>query len=224
MKSIRKSSICLVLVLLAAPFVSGQSLSAYRKYSLGTDLAKLAKQIGQDPRQATLVHQSPAVIQELTYWPTGNSQNPGQEESVSQILFSFYNSTLYKLAVTYDTDATEGMTDDDMVEAISSRYGTANRSYPEIALPNSDTYRMSETVVARWQDADISVTLIRSEGLKTFALIVVSKKMDQEATSAIADSLKLETDQAPQKEIDRRKDEADKLEVARLKNVKAFRF
>src|SRR4029077_16160506 len=138
----------------------------------------------------------PAVIQELTYWPTGNSQNPGQEESVSQILFSFYNSTLSKLAVTYDTDATEAMTDDDMVEAISSRYGTANRSYPEIALPNSDTYRMSETVVARWQDADISVTLIRSEGLKTFALIVVSKKMDQEATSAIADSLKLETDQA----------------------------
>jgi hypothetical protein len=35
--------------------------------------------------------------------------------------------------------------------------------------------------------------------------------------------LRLEEQQAPQKEIDRQKGEADKLEVTRLKNVKAFR-
>jgi hypothetical protein len=224
MKIMRKSSLCLVFVLLATPILAGQSLTSYRKFSLGTTLAALAQQVGQDPRQATLIHQSPAVIQELTYWPNGGSQYSGRAESVSEILFSFYNSELYKVTVTYDQDATEGMTDDDMVGALSSRYGTATRTYPEIALPNADEYLASGTVVARWQDSENSVTLIRSEGLKAFGLIVTSKKVDGEATAAIADSVKLETEQAPQKEIDRRKDEADKLEVARLRNIKAFRF
>jgi hypothetical protein len=224
MKNMRKSSLFLVIVLLSTPFVSGQSLSAYRKFSLGTSLTALAKQIGQDPHHATLIHQTPAVIQQLKYWLNENPQYTGSPESVSQILFSFYNSTLYRIAVTYDQDATEGMTDDDMVQAISSRYGIATRLYPESALPENDDEVISEMAIARWQNSGSSVTLVRSMGLNTFGLIVTSKPLDGEAAAAIAESLKMEQLQAPQKEIDRQKDEANKLEVARLKNIKAFRY
>jgi hypothetical protein len=224
MKNTHKSPLFLVLVLLATPIVSGQSFSAYRKFSLGTSLTAVAKQIGQDPHQATLIHQTPAVIQQLTYWPNGSPQYSGRPESVSQVLFSFYNSQLYRIEVTYDQDATEGMTDDDMVQAISSHYGIATRHYPEIALSANDEDGTSETVIARWQDAENSVTLFRSNSLDSFGLAVFSKKLDAQAEAAIAESLKLEQVQASQREIDRQKGEANKAEVARLKNMKTFRY
>jgi len=223
MRTIRRSAILLVLVLFSTPLLSGQTLSRYRKFSLGTTLVTLSKQIGQDPQQASLIHQSPPVIQQLTYWPIEASPYSARAESVSQILFSFYNGALYRIAVTYDQSATEGLTDDDMVQAISARYGTATRFYPEIALATSDEYASTEKVIARWEDAGNSVNLFRSNSLNSFRLSVFSKKLDAQAEASIVESLRLEEQQAPQKEIDRQKGEADKLEVTRLKNVKAFR-
>lgn len=224
MKAMRKSWIFLVFVLLSTPLLSGQDLSSYRKFTLGTSLTALSKQVGQDARQAILVHQSPAAIQELTYWPTESSPYSGGRESVSQILFSFYNTQLYRIVATYDQDATEGMTDDDMVRAISARYGTATKVDPEIALPANGRDLYSETVIARWEDSDSSVILARSSGLNIFDLTVSSKRLGAQAEAAIADSLKLEKQEAPQHEVDRQKAEADKLAVARLKNIQAFRF
>ena len=48
--------------------------------------------------------------------------------------------------------------------------------------------------------------------------------MAAKADAAIAESLRLAKQDAPQKEIDRQKSEADKLEAVRQKNIKAFRF
>lgn len=105
MRMIRKSWISLALVLLATPAISGQDLSRYRKFALGTSLTVLSKQIGQEWRQASLVHASPALIQELTYWPVQASYSAGVTEPASQILFSFYNGALYRIVVTYDQNA-----------------------------------------------------------------------------------------------------------------------
>ena len=149
MKMIRKLAISLALVLLMTPLISAQDLSRYRKFALGTSLAALSKQIGQDPHQATVIHQNPAVIQELKYWPVETSYSAVPAEPVSQILFSFYNGELYRIAVTYDQSAIEGMTEDDMVRAVSARYGTGTRLYPEIDFPTHDQYAPLEKVVAR---------------------------------------------------------------------------
>jgi hypothetical protein len=224
MKMMRKSWIFLVLVLFATPILCGQDLSTYRKFSLGASLASISKQVGQNPQQANLIHQSPAVIQQLTYWPIPTSLYSSRAESVSQIFFSFYDGELYKIAVTYDGEATRGLTDDDMVEAISARYGTATRFYPEIKLPTNDEYAPKETAIARWEDSGSSVDLSRSGSLDSFELTVFSKSLEIKAQAATVESLKLEKQEAPQKEIDRQKSEADKLEVARQKNIKAFRF
>jgi hypothetical protein len=224
MKTIRRSAILLVLVLFCTPLLSGQDLSSYRKFSLGSSLIAVSKQVGQDPLRADLIHPSPALIQQITYWPIEAAPYSTRAESVSQVLFSFYNGELYKISVTYDQQATEGLTEDDMVAAISARYGSAARLYPEIALPTSDEYAPSSKVIARWEDAETSVSLFRTNSLNTFGLAVYSKKVDAQADAAILESAKLEKQEAPQKEIDRQKGEADKLEAARLKNVKAFRF
>ena len=221
MKTIRRLPISLVLVLLSTPIISGQDLSMYRKFALGTSLAALSKQVGQDSQQANLIHQSPAVIQELTYWPLDTSYSSVRTESASQILFSFYNGKLYRMVVTYDREAIEGLTEEDMVKAISARYGTATRFYPEIDVLANDEF--APKIIARWEDSGNSINLFRSSSLNSFGLAVFSKSMDVQAAAAIAESLKLEKEEAPQKEIDRRKSEADTLETARQKNIKNFR-
>ncbi len=80
------------------------------------------------------------------------------------------------------------------------------------------------TAIARWEDSGTSVDLSRSESLNAFELTVFSKRLEMKSRVATAEALKLEQQEAPQKEIDRQKSEADKLEVARQKNIKAFRF
>ncbi len=224
MKMMHKSWIFLVLVLFSTPVLFGQNLSTYRKFALGASLASISKQVGQDPGQAKLTYERPAVIQQLVYWPIPTSSYSTRAESVSQILFTFYDGELYKIAVTYDGDATKGFTDDDMVQAISARYGTAKRFYPEIKLPTSDEYAPKETVIASWGNSGNSADLSRSDGLNTFELTVFSNSLETKAEAAIVESLKLGKQEAPQKEIDRQKSEADKLEAARQKNIKAFRF
>src|SRR5579864_7057328 len=222
MKMMHKSWIFLVLVLFSTPILSGQNLSTYRKFSLGASLASISKQIGQDPGQANLIHQRPALIQQLAYWPIPTSLYSSRAESVSQILFSFYNGELYKIAVTYDGEATQGLTDDDMVEAISTRYGTATRFYPEIRLPTNDEYAPNETVIASWEDSRTSVDLSRSDSLNSFELDLFSRALETKAQAATVESLRLEKQEAPQKKMDRQKSEADKLELARQKNIKVF--
>jgi hypothetical protein len=223
MKVTRKVVISLALVLLTTQLTSAQDLSRYRKFALETSLSALSKQIGQDPHQATLVHQSPAMIQELKYWPVETSYSAVPAEPVSQISFSFYNGELYRIAVTYDQNAIEGMTEDDMVRAVSARYGTGTRLYPEIDLPTHDLYMSPEKIVARWEDPQSSVVLFRANSSESFGLVVSSKRLDAQAEAAIAESVKLDKEQAPQKEIDRQKKAADDLDIARLKNMKTFR-
>jgi hypothetical protein len=239
MKIMRKSAISLALVLFSTPMISGQDLSKYRTFSLGTSLAELSKQVGPYSHSTTLIHQRPAVIQELTFWPL-NSSFSVRVDPVSQILFSFYNGELYRIVVTYEQDATAGLTEDDMVQAMSVRYGTATRAATEVNFfptnyldgstdkvilffPTSDPYRSADRVIARWEDSQNSVSLLRSSNLTSFQLAVFSKRLDAQAEAVTIESVNLAKQEILQKEIDRQKKEGDDLDIARQKNMKTFR-
>jgi hypothetical protein len=221
MKMMRNIVVSLLIVLLSAPLISGQDLSKYRAFFLGMTLSELSKQVGPYSHWTTLIHQCPAVIQELTSWSLSASRAP--VGGVSEILFSFYNGDLYRMVVTYDPYATEGMTDDDMVQAISARYGTATRLYPEINLPTNDVNASTEMVIARWEDSQNSVNLLASSNENSFRLAVFSKELDAQAKAAIIESERLEKQEAPQVDIERQKKETDELEVAQQLNQKTFR-
>jgi hypothetical protein len=239
MKMMRNILISLAAILISAPTVLGQNLAKYQKFSLGTSLAEVSKQVGPYSHETTLVHHRPAVIQELTFWPL-NFSSAVRVDPVSQILFSFYNGELYRIVVTYEQDATAGLTEDDMVQAISARYGTATRAATEVNFlptnyfdgstdtvihfffPTSDPYRLADRVIARWEDSQNAVSLLRSSNLKSFRLAISSKQLDAQAEGAIFQCVELENEEASQKEIDRQKKEADNLEVARQKNMKTF--
>ena len=219
----RRVVFSLVMILFSAPLIHGQDLSKYRSFSLGMSLVELSNQVDLKPLQTKLIHKHPAVIQELTWWPRESSGSSLEADTVWQVFFTFYNDELYRILVTYDQDATHGLTTEDMVQAISTKYGTATRPAGEISFPTNELYRSTQKVIARWEDSQYSINLVRSRFLNSFALVMFSKGLDAQADAAIAKSIKLEGQEDPQKEIDRQKKETVDLEAARQKNRKIFR-
>jgi hypothetical protein len=212
------------MILLSAQCIHGQDLSKYQTFSFGMRLVDLSAQVDQKPTEANLIHQRPALIQELMWWPPLAS-GTRLAEPVRQILFSFYNGELYRILVTYDRYVTEGLTAEDMVRTMSAKYGTASRPTAEINFPTNETgeYGTTEKVIVRWEDSQYSFNLFRSPLSNTFGLVMFSKRLDAQAEAAIAESLKLEGQEDPQKEVARVKKEANDLETSRQKNIKAFR-
>src|SRR5229473_616855 len=223
MKIMRSVGISLVMILLSAPLIHGQDLSKYRGFSLGMSLVELSNQVDLKPLQTKLIQKRPSVIQELTWWPRESSGSSLQADTVWQVFFTFYNRELYRILVTYDRDATKGLTAEDMVRAISAQYGTATKPDVQISFPTNELYRSTEKVIARWEDSQYSINLFRATSLNSFGLVMFSKRLDAQVEAAIAKSLKLEEQEDPQKEIGRQKKETDKLEVARQKNRNTFR-
>jgi hypothetical protein len=220
---IRRVVFSLLMILLSAPLIRGQDLSKYRGFSLGMSLPELSNQVDLRPLQTKLIQKRSSAIQEFTFWPSGSSDYSLQADSVWQIFFSFYNGELFKILVTYDRDATHGLTTEDMVQAISTKYGTATRPADEISFPTNEVYRSTQKVIARWEDSQYSINLVRSRFLNSFELVMFSKRLDVQADAAIAKSIKLQGQEDPQKEIDRQKKETVDLEAARQKNRKIFR-
>lgn len=224
MKMILKLAIVVVLVLTATPVISAQDLSKYRKFALGTSVDALLKQTGESAREVSVSHQSPALIQEITLWPVDSSySSSSNRDPVLEIAFTFYNGKLYRMAVTYDRFSMEGLTEDDLVNAISLRYGIARRFYPEINLDTPEAVESTDEVIARWDNSLNSVSLIKSNTMNSFKLLVLSKQIDTQANTAIASAVEIEKEEAPQKEADRQNHEAVDLEAARQKNLTTFR-
>ena len=74
-----------------------------------------------------------------------------------------------------------------------------------------------------WEDSQYSINLFRSSFLNSFGLVMFSKPLDTKVRAALAESIKLEEQDDPQREIERQKKEGDNLAVARQKNRKTFR-
>lgn len=223
MKMIGNTAICLAAILLSVPLAHGQDLSKYRDFSLGESLTEISNQVNAKPADASVVQQSPALIQELTWWPTQSYQPSAPAQSVQDILFSFYNGGLYKIAVTYQGAATQGLTSADMVRAFSATYGVATVPAAEKNPAAMVVFSNTAEAVAFWEDSQDSVTLSRSPISNEFQLVMFSKQVNGQADAAIASAVRQEREDAPEKEAARVKKEADDLETQRQNNLKTFR-
>jgi hypothetical protein len=216
-------TIALALGFLAATLPAAD-LSRYRDIRFGTNLATVAKQTGLAVSLAKEIHRRPALIQELQWRPqsTGSSS---PAEPVQDVMLSFYDGGLYRIAVTYDHYETEGLTAADIVDSVSTVYGTAVK--PATAKAPPGVYGEQEEVIAEWQDAEYRFTLIRSSYGPSYKLVGVLKKLEEPVRAAIAAAGKLDLQEAPQREAAQlvEKDEAErvKLEKARLVNKPKFK-
>lgn len=212
----------------SAGVIYARDLSKYRGFQLGMSLLAAAKQADMNPSEARVIHQRPAVIQELKWRPPGSLGSSRQVDSVEEVLFSFYNGELFRMVVNYDQSQTEGLTDEDMIEAISVKYGTATRPSAKIIFfSSSQVYDDSEKVIARWEDSQYSFNLFRSSYQPTFGMLVFSKQLDALAQTSIAEALRLDEQQAPEREIalQNKQDSENRAAQAkaRLTNKAAFR-
>ena len=205
--------------------LQGQGRPQYRDFQLGGDLPSVSARSGVAASEVKTIHLRPAVMQELEwripYFVSGSTAP--RNDPVQQIVFSFYNDQLFRLVVSYDRQRTNGMTDGDMIEAISKEYGSpwqpGVKKTPAVA---SQIDIESGTPLARWGAADYSVVLYRSS-YATFRVIVASPRLEALARTANTEAIRMDEREAPQREIARLDDARASQEKARLANKAAFR-
>jgi len=209
---------------LGGSLLGAEDLSTYRGLQFGMNLAAAAKQASMKPSEARVVHQRPAVIQELQWLPRNSSGSPFQADPVKEGLLCFYNGELFRIVVTYDRYKVEGMTASDMIQAISATYGIATR--PAAQIPYHSIYGEGAEVVARWEDNEYSYNLVESGDRSSFALILYSKRLQTLAEAAIVEAVRLDAQEAPQREVElkQKKEEDSRLLLERARSVNKPNF
>lgn len=218
-------------ILLATNGLAAQDHDRYRDFRLGSDVATVSMAAGVVAPEIKVIHQRPALIQELTWRPryAVRRSSSAETDATEQIVFSFYNDRLFRLTVDYDRTRTEGLTDTDMIEAISAIYGSQVKPTVARARPTPSTFEeQSGNPVARWGDADDSITLYRTSSYSTsFRLVLTATPLATLARTAAARAAVLDDREAPQREAAREKREAEDRraaqEKARSTNKAVFR-
>jgi hypothetical protein len=225
----RTLAVCVIGVVFSAHGAGAQGQARYRDFLLGADLASVATVVDVAASEAKVIHERPSLLQELQwrppYWISGTSQR--QTDPVQLIAFRFYDNQLFRLVIDYDRQRTDGMTDADMIEAISATYGPQLSAKSRTTVPASQIDNESGPSIARWGNADYSVVLHRSTYASAFRLVVTSPRLDALARTAAAQALRLEAREAPQREVARQQKEEDDnralQEKAREANKAVFR-
>jgi hypothetical protein len=206
----RSFVISTILAMISMPLIYAQDLSSYRGFQLGMSLAAAVKQADVNPSEVKAIYQRPAVIQELEWRPANSYNSPAQGDPVKAVLFSFYNGELYRIVVNYDQDRIEGLTDEDLIEGISAKYGTPTTPVAKIISSSpSQVFSDSEKVIARWEDSQYSFNLFRFPYGSAPGMLIFSKRLDALAQAAIVQAIRLNEQEAPQREIDRQKQQND---------------
>jgi hypothetical protein len=211
--------------------LDGQGLTRYRDFELGSDMASVSALTGVASSEAKMIHQRPAVLQDLEWRPLhwDAHSTAASTEPVEQVRFSFYNDQLFRVVVDYAHERTEGMTGPDMVEAISAVYGPPLPRPARAAVGAASRFESeSGSPVARWGDADHAVVLYQTSSYGApFRLVVTELRLEDLARKAETQARQLDEQEAPRREIARQKKEHDDAraasEKARVANRRVFR-
>jgi hypothetical protein len=158
--------------------VATQGRPHYRTYAMGDSLLAISRQVGLPVIDATTTPAVSGAVQELRWHAryvrrgTAPSGDP-----VDRLVFSFYEHRLFRIVVDYAPDRTEGMTESDMVAAVSAIYGSPLRRTLASSEGGLVPARPAEIVIAEWTRGDQSVALLALQGRTAFRMIVVSSAL-----------------------------------------------
>ena len=209
---------------LSSQLVAAQDLSRYRSYALNSSVESVLTASAARAADVKMVHGRPSMIQELDWRVPYNGARDAVVDPVRRIMFSFCDDALYQVLVSYDADRTDGLSNSDIIESLTATYGTpllrSSRNRPLDAGPDS-------VVLAQWDSAESSVTLLRGVYSPEYQLMLTSKVLSTRARSAIREAVRLDLAEAPRRELEQRKKEAADDTAARDKirasNKAAFR-
>jgi hypothetical protein len=207
--------------------LSAQDHSRYRDYRIGDDLQAIAEQSGLVPPIAPIIAREPLGLQEMEWRPQYSRGATQGSEAVARLTFGFYDDQLFRIVVDYERLRTEGMTEADMVEAISETYGPPSRRVVAAAAVTERTGEGADFLVAVWEDADYSVTLLRVPDSVAFRMIVASTRLATLAQAAGAGAVRFDLHDAPSPDVPARSSQDEDgrsiQHKARLANKAAFK-
>jgi hypothetical protein len=212
--------IALVAISFLALFASvagAQNFSKYRDYEFGTDIDTVAKQLHMDGSAATTVHRRPEVIQTLSWRQYSYPSSSPKPDSLQTLRFDFYNGALARIVVGYDPVQVQGLTAEDIAEAISHVYGRPSLVSTTVVISEPGRREETRPVLARWENPEYTYSLFSAPYGSSFGIVAVSKRLDLMATVADREANRLDELEAPLREAERQKKVDQDLQAARDK-------
>lgn len=211
----------------SAPPLAAQDLSRYRDYVLDSSLASVIAATGADAGDVRVIHERPARIEELHWRPPMAGYGDGPVDPVRQAVFMFCDGALYQVQVDYDRFRTAGLSQADLIEALSAAYGKPAPVTARTRMTPPPGASTDSLVVARWESVEAVVTLLRDAYMEEFQLVVASKAAGTHAREASREAMRLDALDAPRRDADQRIKDAAGERARRSKsrdaNKAAFR-
>jgi hypothetical protein len=222
--TLRASLIGVGLLVAGAASAPAEEISRYRGYVLDSNLESVVTASGASDADVKTLHERPARIQEVGWRAPYVMSDAKLADPVRGIVFTFCDGALYQIVVGYDRARTDGLTNQDIINGVSAVYGDpvakpATRP-PAAAFPDG-------TILARWERQASSVTLVRDRYSRELQLILTSTASSARARAAIKEAIRLDTLEAPRRELQQRNKELADADAARAEkrtaNKAAFR-
>lgn len=214
-------------LVVSGPLVHAQELSRYRAYVLESSVDTVVATIGARATEVSTLHKRPATIQELQWRLPYARPDNAPVDPVRAVAFTFVDDALYQVLVTYDRERTAGLTNEDVIQALSASYGAPTLKSTIVRTELPSAMLDDAIILAQWSDATTSLTLLRGMYSPDFQLILLSKALSARARAAIREATRLDALEAPQREMEKRKQEIAEASAARDKtrvtNKAAFR-
>jgi hypothetical protein len=222
MRVVRIVAVTSVLALIGAAPSMAQDMARYRDYQLESTVAAVVAISGEGASEVESLHDRPGHLQRLE-WHAPYVSSEGRVDALERIVFDFYEGKLYRMVVTYDRDSMAGLTDRDVVDALSPMYGTPRRAARTPRPIQQDDGYTYATVLAQWIGPTSEITLTRGVDTLEFQLVMLATRTAALARASIKESLRLDLEEAPGRERAKARQVAHDAEQARQKNKAAFR-
>lgn len=223
--TLQRGGVSAACVVLAVWTASAAELSRYREFELGSSVAAVTAVTLSAERDLKILHNRPALLQEVTWQPRYMTGAPvADRNSIGEMVFSFVDDRLFKMTVVYERGRTTGLTNADMIAALTELYGvpTGKAAPPRATADALDT----AVVIAEWRREDTHMSLRRGRYNESFSLVITSVSLDAIARKAQASALVMDVREAPAREaalLKKRADEQRQVEEqTRTANKKVF--
>jgi hypothetical protein len=223
--TLRGGGVLTACVMLAVWTASASELSRYREFELGSSVATVTAVTLSAERDLKTLHSRPALLQEMAWQPRYMTGPPvADRNSIGEIVFSFVDDRLFKMTVVYERARTTGLTNADMIAALTELYGAPTAP---VAQPRAAADAVAPAVmIAEWRQEDTHMGLQRGRYNESFALVITSVPLDAIARKAQASALVMDVREAPAREAALLKKRADEQrqteEQTRTANRKVF--
>lgn len=171
-------------------------LSHYRGVTLGESVQVVLDRLQMVASDVKVVHERPSLVQEITWRPrlfvSGTTLEP---DPLMEMVLTFHAGTLARIAVAYDRDKTQGMTNADLHEALSLVYGVSTLLATPLQKPASAS--ADRQAFGRWEDGTTLILLWREQYPMRVGLTITSIAADALLQDAMRSGAKVTADEAP---------------------------